>query len=1715
MAFLSKLGNIINNQFGTGENTKKDFKIAGNKTADNTYIDTGFIRNLRPRTRSILFQQPDIYVVVKKRMFSSLINNSKLDVLEQKERLILAASKRLFQNKCKIISTYEKLTKIEKLTVESGSFNTYLGPEFLNLMDSLTVLGNAVNFPLKFDDNVRSAVDTLRKVLSYAPPSEYTAWTTNEWNNSFANNVGEGPGTLELTNVSSVTTRNSVDWDGGSASLTLEDPYNLLTITEQDIDQALSDVTNLYQKGFFQTTINELKNVISELESELAVERRARNASNITFKISPGTIISKKVRAILDDEGIEIKFQHSNTGKLEEDSVGNVLGSIFSSVAGIITGGVVDIEPEFLSGNDSINISDNNKLTKSEQNKFSQIISNIFTLLNYNETSKAELNKNNADINYARNRMRLFFNGKYVIQPMDVITIYMSSRTSEDERLPGGFSKQQNESGYSLINRFDTILKNINTTLSDVGIGTPTSSVLSFEDIERASMVGLDFPKWLWRQFKQDITGQPTGPCIFTGLVGAKGNGVSGTWSDGKWTVSVKCNDNASYFSLGYVNFQPSVERLNASVYDPLTPFDISYDASTGMALTDISEGNLPPLLPENKALVRSGLLFYNSGPEKGNKITEEGINNPDDELLFGKFSKVIHASNGLVYRWKQGIQTLTWNTVPSYSSEETRSVAVTQPFAGQDTMNVISILVTGQPYNYDTFLKAAIANGNSLGSNDSATNIPASLTYIQGLLTDIDKNNTIWGNFIPYKKLVMNPNLNRHIQNRLDVVTANAQLTNLLKERESILDQLMLVCNGQDVNNIISYNDAGQPSIRSDLENTFAREDADKCISRLNAIDNAINSAQTVYDSKYVTNQDVGVAIIGNDVNTNLTSVNDGSASYIEQQRSELELRRNLRRYTARRFWKVKANEDQNLFIVDDQYDKNFDLLAFERKITGNMTLFENPYTPISEQIVNVSKLLGFEVFANTQGHIEARPPGYNKIPSSVFYKMFQDRDSKGIKVFPAFLETLYFNQSKSLLDQIEVLEDEIRLRAIALGAVNDEEIINLIISGSSNGIFTATDFGFLSGFNAGIINIPNVLSLSKPDYTDAANSDGLTSIAVAKEQLANYQAKISNYAKQTRLFTLSTQITAVRDFNVTISSSADSNDRRIGPFEQIRNKLRINTGKEPKSLNELFSNEEFRRKTSGTVSRMDRLSLFTQIGSLISQRQTLLCSLSNALNSFQDGLSLNAASTNNEDIFNGGLNNLFKPTNTNSIGRAIATPNLNRHTQIPELLEHMIEYENDDDLGIGSGRRFIITADRIVSLTISENAPPYTMITVKGLFSEGFVEPESTFKNSFDGKNNSNLLTAAIAVDYDMWYQYGFKAPSAIEAPFLSDPDSQCAPFAYATLLQARENILQGTLQVTGYNEFYQPGDVIYIEDRGLLFYVRDVQHSFSYGQLTTTLELNYGHNPGEYIPTMLDVVGKILYNAKGFTGSFRTSRNQMLGGARSLGALAVPNLSITSEEDYPIDAKQELLSGPWGERNKNILTNILYSVSGNMNLVGSRRQRSVVKIVYYKTSENLAVRMNDYANAVYNWLVYPEKNTTEGLGTDLLTIQGNANTKSFGLDPDDIIIEEVDISNIEVQTRRRVFPISNIESEPNTVGPSNAAFAVLRAVSTSNNSSPENITSEQFLTLLSQYVLDLFIDYEPVEDTITQSSDNSEYSQNANAVVNQAKSTSRSVS
>src|SRR5690606_8997653 len=137
--------------------------------------------------------------------------------------------------------------------------------------------------------------------------------------------------------------------------------------------------------------------------------------------------------------------------------------------------------------------------------------------------------------------------------------------------------------------------------------------------------------------------------------------------------------------------------------------------------------------------------------------------------------------------------------------------------------------------------------------------------------------------------------------------------------------------------------------------------------------------------------------------------------------------------------------------------------------------------------------------------GNIQARPPMYNKMPSSVFFKMFKDRAESGIKVFPDFLETLLFNQVNGVTDKIEIVEDQIRLRAIALGISGDNEYLTDIAiqkflrSNANSPGSSGTGFQFLTNPKTGKIppeKYANASMQSNPELLES--EDGKTLAAL-----------------------------------------------------------------------------------------------------------------------------------------------------------------------------------------------------------------------------------------------------------------------------------------------------------------------------------------------------------------------------------------------------------------------------------------------------------------------------------------------------------------------------------------------------------------------------------------------------------------------------------------
>jgi hypothetical protein len=167
-------------------------------------------------------QEPDITIIVKKRMFSSLIENYDIRYMDSAERNFIRASKRLFQNKCQVISTYEKLTKVEKIITNKGSFDDYFTPILTSGIEALEGFG--INI---VDPKTKIILDKIRKLQSFSEPETFTTWFVNP---DVPFDMGEGIGTFSLTTVATVNSSSSVRLGEGSCNLSIEDPYHLLSL---------------------------------------------------------------------------------------------------------------------------------------------------------------------------------------------------------------------------------------------------------------------------------------------------------------------------------------------------------------------------------------------------------------------------------------------------------------------------------------------------------------------------------------------------------------------------------------------------------------------------------------------------------------------------------------------------------------------------------------------------------------------------------------------------------------------------------------------------------------------------------------------------------------------------------------------------------------------------------------------------------------------------------------------------------------------------------------------------------------------------------------------------------------------------------------------------------------------------------------------------------------------------------------------------------------------------------------------------------------------------------------------------------------------------------------------------------------------------------------------------------------------------------------------
>ena len=1672
MGFLGDLANSISQQFSLGQNTTTsldavvdgqqtkfgslgDFASQFDQSAERRYLEEGYLRrdpyNTDPKQLEVLWQQPNATVLVKKRMFSSIGENYRPDFMDADEKLFYKAMNVLFQNKCVQIAALEQLSKIQKITAAVGNISAQLVPVIITMADIANngyASGSNTFAPVggstQDAGSFFQVVDRLRTLYAFNQTATYTTWLTDT-SNLYQSTFGMGNGVIEITNFTNLTTNVGIDMKSpGNFSLSISDPYESMLITDYDIEVALSDASNIfYNSKAFQFGTTSINQVITQQQAQLNAARAARGASSITFQTNPQTLLGQPLTTIINATGTNIPFTYDPTGGTGIPGLGG-FGNSVTVPDDYLRGGAVagynglDNGTTIPIGNGAIKP----LVGSTELSLYQAIVVAVFQQLQLLANSSNGFTTNNHQYNYARKKLRFNFSGKLIIQPMDVVHIYMSSKSQFDNKILAGL--QQMFTGFG-------ILQNITQTATSIKTASDTlfnpSGNIAIQ-AEKSIYAGPDFPNYLWALLRPQFVTEIEGAHVFAGVV----DHAVDRWSDGKFTISVDGRDNTMYWEQGKINFKPGADNFNGLMFDPLTPFKSNFDTITTNGSPTTVE-----LLDENKYLLSDtgagSLVKYKQGSMAGQKATSSNyIQDQHIDPGTGRLTRVYYAPDGLVYRWKQGIGVFTQQgstaTINDPNLVGVPSTTFVEPFAGLDVMNVLSLLITGVPYNYATFFQAS----QNLGGfeNDPQSKQSSAHSYLNSLRANLTKANTLWGNFIPFKGLTMNESaIAQAMQAQFTATHINSNLDANLKQFANLQTSLaMLGAVNALSTNVPTTADATTASQVSQLQSQVTNLQT--------SINTAIGSLQS--ETRQLFNQ------VDTSASYDSNYLIDGKNNPADSKARKT-LRRQINQLTRRMSYDVRANRDKSLFIVDDYYDVDYDIAAFNSALDG-IPLYSTEFTSVKSKIQHVADLLDLEVFCDTQGHIRVRSPQYNRMPSSVFYRMLYLKQTLGIQIFPQFLNNLFTDQINSLRTQIEIVEDQIRLNCAILGhypsldLTGDQMAADFIVDSNVTGGQNVV-FAFFSDSTDTITDIQTLTEQANQDASSGNNQSSFGQAATQTKQV------FSNAERYTVLYN------ALQAQNQTQGGTNPNNQPTTSVFQssvvqQLITRINTKSGSHIVAADYLTQAGPNQPIVVGSNQTVDVFKVTQELQNQIQAWQKAAKNFYHAIKNAAEAKSLDNGTTS---------------------GNALSTPGIFNNSYIPEVYEHMIEDETYDDYGIGSGTRYVIHNSQIKELSISENPPPWTSVQVQGTLSPLFSEENGgggpAEFGTFPGGGNG--LVTAQAIDYDMWRNYGYKEPNVIRVPFFNDPVTQCGPYASMVLNRNRSNILQGTCTIAG-NEYMQPGEVIYLETRNLLFYVKSVRHNMTMGgSFTTSLDLIYGHSIGEYIPTFLDTVGKLFYKNQDPTNTIIQRQDSSMP-EQNLGVIQIDGKNPTL---VPINTgSEDNQTDPYSVSNATVINNILAHTSYVTNANGQPGNNVTatveLRLYYNKAAGGVNTALSNVASTVRGVLT----GSMQGPVNSPSTNQPVQNRKLPSSAVKIVTVNLDDLTDPRSPSQQAIDAarnqVANTSTNQGTPNPSNPI-----AGNTNTNASAINANNVALGKTLFSYIVDCWVTFTQVPSTVTNGS------------------------
>lgn len=1398
------------------------------------FLDQNKSNSFTAKARNIVSMSPQATILIKKKAFSAMKTGNDLKWVDDTEKMLLRATKALFAIKVQQIRAYESLTKFKDFYTEHNEYNLNLLAQYL---DESKYDGNEELINAFYNVDVDEMV-WIRLVTWEEENSDVKAQSTDEhWEGLRSAKEEE-----IRTDIVSGEAFYDASWEDGA---TMQVPGNgffsdlgsliSLSAAAAGFDSIKEDIARILRRNAFSND-NQLTTWIVDPDSidnystgpgtgtiELTMFTSFTTSCDVSSNPSGASITIEnpyRIMTILEDD-IELAIEEALNGTI------GLLNDISHGAGSFAEGG--DIPP--IDG--------------------SSIVSAALESAGIGDL----LGSSTINTDYIRERLRVFYLGKPFINPADSVSFYIrGNRTTENYGefdIPGIPSSSFDKSDLEI----DEVILKAERELY-------TNGALDIDTFKNM------------RKISDNSFGMAH---VFGGFVKA----TNESFSNGKWTLSIDCVDNMGWLQWSRYCIQPALSDPKGILEDPLTPFEFKVDDSGAVLYGEGQE-----LIQENKTLLQSGMLSYDSGLFAGQNAREgnlmQGQYN-DLGSLYG--TKVMQHPSGFVYRWKTGILTATAGfQIHDPTGESNRQTKTLQENYGLtvaenvltnlDIANILSILIIGEPYNVQTFMERSFEAHNRSSTSASSLNPADPLTAV---INAVRRQNNYYGNFQPYRMITMSTST---IQQTISYAgireSANSNLK-LLQRRKSTLNKQIRELNKNNLtqNNVlvsalkaeialIEASIGDQVRIGKQAGNLSAEDELVMQFSLFGS-----NSTMPIGETE-AENQDItrAMMLVG----------------------------------AQRRIEDVRLNRDNNLFVVSDQYDSNTDLRPFLLRLNNSgWKLFDAGYTDVYEKCVAATSHLNLEFFCNTQGHLEFRPPLWNRVPYTVLEEAIR-MGEEGKSLVPDFITNMFQTRIDGLYLEIHLLNVKIAFIALLLGRYPDKTLIpNMTLAGSDSLDFFGLNaprkggiFGDIGSFfgdwggseDKGSIPLNGDLSLrqstlslgSSGDLTKQNNTllgDGINLTQTSQEDsgdvlFGDTETLLGTFdvVFQESAGILNDVLTAVGG----MGSPPASKDgiANADNLNSIREQFMKEYGRDPAEGLGIdkatgFTSKSFIFDPSRAADGVDEAILgesgyLNKLNQAISQRDSLVTILKNNI-AKQDELNdiealFSGGYDEDEDIptngsaftdFTAGIGEgLQQLSNTLSAAEDILTGSAAEGS----VFDHLIEDDRRNLLGPGSGKRYIIRDHSIISARFSETPPDFTRVDVYGDAPLGMGDSLGSFTDS--------LYFWAGGTDFDLWRQYGYKGKE-IKVPFISDAESQARPYAIMELQLQRVNVNRGNVTVAG-NEFYQPGDTVFLPEKGLLYYVKSVSHTFSVGQtFTTSLDLSYGHPPGIYLPSPLDVVGQ----------------------------------------------------------------------------------------------------------------------------------------------------------------------------------------------------------------------------------------------------------------